>query len=278
MYILSKLLCDRRKETSGRETRVRWLSRPACPEQEFGKSCSRRNARYQQDLVNIHLCQHDQTSAEEEHTAGRRKALMRSKDFFCECCKCMGPDFASGQFCDQPGCFGVKFGYHRQTDGEALTDWRCIICGNAAHPDSSRTQSIEPVFNRMQLQSKMNAYDPLALKKLIEEALAFLPPTNHLILTMLRELGTWHFTLSSIYDRAGDRRRGSLSRHEAIKAAVWAIKSIECCAAGCTTRTECQQVHLPCSSALSEAFFLCMDLLDFGARATNWFNDCAEVF
>jgi len=66
----------------------------------------------------------------------RRKRLMETKDFFCQCSKCMAPDFEYGFKCTyNDNCSGVKLCVKISESSE--TSWRCQICRNNEMPDFS---------------------------------------------------------------------------------------------------------------------------------------------
>lgn len=80
-------------------------------------------------------------------TQQRREELIETKDFLCQCIKCIKPDYMSGICCGDNNCTGVKFCTY-----SSLTErtWACDVCCSCSPPDLTILTTIYSKFENFE--------------------------------------------------------------------------------------------------------------------------------
>lgn len=141
-------------------------------------------------------------------THQRRKNLRKTKDFFCCCDKCSGPDKLNGFHCgsnitSSRGCKGMKL--CEQSSQTASIIWKCNRCGDLTPPDISIAHKVGARFEKLKYLAENGHLSPQLceqLSALIEESISILSPTHHLVLDMLQVLSRFHASGAAIVEEA----------------------------------------------------------------------------
>jgi len=182
-------------------------------------------------------------------TYKRRYFLQNTKAFFCECERCIGPDYCRVVQC--PGAGGkcqkrLACIYHPKT---YQPTWACPDCGGNPERNTelqSRENLLEERLTTLNLQEWMTSDDkevkegkihdyfpPTALQTIAKEASQALSPTHHITITALELLATIYSQQARQQKQQQIKLSASL-RLLAVTAACQAIAASECVASGCT--------------------------------------------
>lgn len=154
-------------------------------------------------------------------THRRRKALVATKDFFCACAKCSGPDFMNGYPCGAgkkaQKCTGVAY-CSKKTELSA-SQWTCNLCGDQAEPTTAAVSAVQARFDQIKTIAEGGELSPSLCKQLdalITEAMhSLLSPTHHLVIEMLLTLSRFHASGAAIVEEEMPRMAAQFRQRSA---------------------------------------------------------------
>jgi hypothetical protein len=185
----------------------------------------------------------------ETPTPERREILLHTKSFYCNCDRCLGPDYC--RFARCPSCNSMVPCQYKKDSMNPY--WECSSCGdvgdNALRREGEFSVALQSVERTIQYKKNYNAqteYSPAVLKEFVADCVSELSPTHHLTIKALRLLlnvctaraytRIKHLVIRGIaYDT--DLRVCSLFR-QSVLAGFQLVAACECVAegcAGCTT-------------------------------------------
>jgi hypothetical protein len=125
-------------------------------------------------------------------TEHRRKVLNNSKAFFCQCERCIGPDYCCLLSCSNKNCTGVWS--KQQVNQDDPPAWSCNKCGSKEPSAVSGCEDTFESFNRRLLlidarcrTRGVGGIDPHVLQILTRDIQKALSPRHYLALKALEQ-------------------------------------------------------------------------------------------
>lgn len=214
-----------------------------------------------------------------ESTEVRRTLLRRSKDFFCECQKCIDYDYNSGLRCKVNGCKGYKYMIkpHLTSEGK----WHCQLCSNDDDPIEFLSCEIELRLTFNNLVKNPGALDKAVEKHitLISNANKFLSPTHNLIINVYLELSKIYASIAnSIENKFGNHEVALQSRLFSVVSHLKAISLIECANEKCQNGLDCMVIHQPYAHIAAYALWSFMDIMHVISSKSTKFTSSIHFY
>jgi hypothetical protein len=154
-------------------------------------------------------------------TYRRRKALAATKDFFCACPKCSGPDLMNGYPCSAVAkaqrCTGSTFCCKKSELSES--QWTCNLCSDHAEPNTAVASAVQARFDQIKALAEGGELSPSLCKRLdalITEAMqSLLSPTHHLVIEMLLTLSRFHASGAAVVEEEMPRMAAQFRQRSA---------------------------------------------------------------
>ena len=212
----------------------------------------------------------------------RRIRLFETKDFFCRCPRCMGPDFSRAISCNKCKIGGVVL----WTDPEGGSpSWSCSGRGELDNAEKQRIDTLETEIKQNlddldhKMMTNLSNCLPGEFEKKVIRTSSELHPHHYLTLRSMKmhvRLCTSQAVVienlsSSGYSRSMvaslHRKFGTPDRHrsEAARIGISIIEKLECIAVGCngpeSSGGRCTKQHAPVHDACHLAFHIAQDMI-----------------
>ena len=198
--------------------------------------------------------------------AFRRTKLLDTKNFLCQCARCLGIDDCRLLKCPTESC-SEGLVYQQESAGD---EWTCSACKQTysesdMHATIQQEEDLQLRFTAIDDQMRAgNLGDPTELRNIIKEAIATLSSTHHIVAKTMRLM--YRF----FADQADRMESGGLGptqqcmspwgevisiqsfRKEAAGATLQSVRIRECVADGCQVPA-CQATHEPVHEACIDA-------------------------
>jgi hypothetical protein len=224
------------------------------------------------------MCSHDASHP----TVARRQRMLSTRDYFCECARCTGPDRVSGMGCERPGCTGTKFGYHKSPNDNMLRDWQCDTCGDTATPNLALLEHYRKKSN-FGMEAWLNAPSSLSLmvrelEDTAQEVQRVLSPTHFLLIELYDHIRLPLRHQAITLQEQGEQRKSEIYRVRAAEYGVKLMKIMECVSVGCTKGLTCTEQHPPSLTDPVPMLWIGMDLLRTSLKAREQYFPFVERY
>ena len=216
------------------------------------------------------------------HTAStetRRDQLLRQKNFFCMCDKCVRPDYNRGIACEKckatpssssaSSLPSVKLCVREDSVSSPL--WTCLCCGDDDTPRNLRHEGIVNAWMTSFKASIASGVQPQHIadvREQVEVAEKQLCRTHHLVLELYSTLSMVAASVAVCLEQ-GLPILSEKYRVISMVASCDFIQIVECMAAECLRGAECTASHPPQADAVQQVLWSCMDAQKCGSNVKD---------
>lgn len=214
-------------------------------------------------------------------TEARRDKLLREKNFFCVCSKCIRPDYTRGIVCDK--CEAIAPASQLQLEKASLSPsvklclqedvtssplWTCLHCGDNGVPRNlkhERTFDNWLILFKAKVAKGVQPQHVTEIRTQIEAAEKLLCRTHHLVLELYSELSMVAASAAACLEQLAPKL-SEMNRLDSMAASCDFIQIVECMAAECLCGVGCTTSHPPQVDAIQQVLWSCMDAQKSGSE------------